>query len=169
MPIELPFIPAILLILIAAGIGRLFSLKLNQPEILGELILGMIIGNLVVLAPAAREPVLDVANIGILMLLFLTGLGLELEKFKELVIPATGVGIGGVLVPFALGYLSGILFGFDFIVSSFIGLSLVATSVGISASILQKAGKLQTDLGTLIVDSAVADDVIGVILMTILF
>ncbi|KXA91739.1 hypothetical protein AKJ57_00195 [candidate division MSBL1 archaeon SCGC-AAA259A05] len=169
MTIELPFIPALLLILLAAGAGRLLSLKINQPEIFGELILGMIIGNIIVLAPAAKGPVSDVAKMGIMLLLFLTGLSLDLERFKELVMPASGVAVGGVILPFILGYLVGINFGFTTEVALFMGASLVATSVGISASILQESGKLQTRTGTLIIDSAVADDVIGIVMMTVLF
>lgn len=169
MTIELTFIPALLLILLLAGAGRLLSLKLNQPEILGELILGMLLGAFVVLAPNAQEPVYDVAKIGILLLLFLTGMDLDFQKFKETMLPASGVAIGGIIVPFALGVAAGLCFGFSKSVSLFVGASLVATSVGISASILHEAGKLNTDTGALIIDSAVLDDVIGVMMMTVLF
>lgn len=169
MSIELSFIPALLLILLAAGAGRLFSLKINQPEIFGELILGMIIGNIVVLAPAAQGPVSDVSKMGVMLLLFLTGLSLDLRRFKGLLMPAGGVAVGGVVLPFIFGYLAGINFGFTSEVALFMGASLVATSVGISASVLQEAGKLQTRTGTLIIDSAVADDVIGIMMMTVLF
>ncbi len=169
MSIELTFIPALLLILLAAGGGRLLSLKTDQPEILGELILGMIIGTFVIISPDAQKPVYDVAQIGILLLLFLTGMDLDFEKFKDTMIPASGVATGGILLPFALGFFVSLQFGFSISVALFIGASLVATSVGISASILQEAGKLNTDTGALIIDSAVADDVVGVIMMTVLF
>ncbi len=169
MPITLTFIPALLLILLAAAGGRLLSLKLDQPEILGELIFGIILGNIIVLAPGAQDPVSDVARIGILLLLFLTGLDLDFERFKESTIPASGVAFGGIALPFGLGYFLGTTFGFNNIESLFIGASLVATSVGITASILQETGTLQTDLGALIIDSAIIDDVIGVIMMTTIF
>lgn len=169
MTIELTFIPAILLILLAAGMGRLLSLKINQPEILGELLLGMVLGTFVVLSPSAQGPVFDVAKIGILLLLFLTGMDLDFEKFKETMVPASGAAVGGIVLPFVLGFLASIHFGFSISVALFVGASLVATSVGISASILHEIGKLNTDTGTLIIDSAVADDILGVILMTVLF
>lgn len=167
--VELTFLEAILVILFAAGIGILLSTKINQPKIFGELILGMIIGYFVTLAPSAQSPVSDMAEIGILLLLFSIGLDLDLDKFKETAKPASGVAAGGIVLPFILGYLAGILFGFPHIVALFIGASLVATSVSISASILQETGKLRTRVGTLIIDSAVADDVVGVIMMTVLF
>lgn len=169
MAITLTFIPALLLILLAAAGGRVLSLKLDQPEILGELIFGIILGNIIVLAPGAQDPVSDVARIGILLLLFLTGLDLDFERFKESTLPATGVAFGGIALPFGLGYFLGTTFGFNNIESLFIGASLVATSVGITASILQETGTLQTDLGALIIDSAIIDDVIGVIMMTAIF
>lgn len=169
MIITLNFIQALLLILLAAVGGRLLSLKLNQPEILGELILGIIIGNIIILAPEAQPPIETVARIGILLLLFLTGLDLDFERFKESALPAAGVATGGIILPFALGYLIGVSFGFDIIKSLFIGVSLVATSAGISASILHDTGKLQTDLGSLIIDSAIYDDVVAIIMMTALF
>lgn len=169
MSLELTFIPAILLILLAAGIGRLISLKTNQPRILGELVLGIIFGSFVTIAPSAQPPISDIAEIGILLLLFFTGMDLDFKKFKEEIKPAAGVAAGGVILPFGLGYLAGILFGFSETVSLFIGASLVATSVGISASILHESGKIRSRIGTLIIDSAIMDDVVGIMLMTILF
>ncbi|KXB05885.1 hypothetical protein AKJ51_04565 [candidate division MSBL1 archaeon SCGC-AAA382A20] len=169
MALEITFIPALLLTLLAASFGRVISLKVNQPEILGELILGVILGNFIVLAPSAQGPVADVAEIGILLLLFLSGLDLNFERFKESLIPSSGVATGGIVLPFLLGYLTCIYFNFSYPTALFIGASLVATSVGISASILYESGRLNTRLGALIMDSAVADDVIGVIMMTVLF
>ncbi|KXA98293.1 hypothetical protein AKJ39_02265, partial [candidate division MSBL1 archaeon SCGC-AAA259J03] len=61
MSLELTFIPAILLILLAAGIGRLISLKANQPRILGELVLGIIFGSFITIAPSAQPPISDIA------------------------------------------------------------------------------------------------------------
>ncbi|MBS3815924.1 MAG: cation:proton antiporter, partial [Hadesarchaea archaeon] len=167
MNVELTFIPALLVILLAAVIGRLLSMKLRQPEILGEIILGMIIGNFVVLAPGAKTPISEVAEIGVLLLLFLIGLDLDLERFKEMVLPASGVAFGGIVLPFIFGYFAALFFGFSVLESLFIGASLVATSVGVSASILHESGKLRSKVGTLIMDSAVADDVIAIIIMTV--
>ncbi|MBS3815043.1 MAG: cation:proton antiporter, partial [Hadesarchaea archaeon] len=132
------------------------------------IILGMIIGNFVVLAPGAKTPISEVAEIGVLLLLFLIGLDLDLERFKEMVLPASGVAFGGVVLPFIFGYFAAIFFGFSVLESLFIGASLVATSVGVSASILHESGKLRSKVGTLIMDSAVADDVIAIIIMTVI-
>ncbi len=166
MALELTFIPALLVILLAAGAGRLLSRGIRQPVILGELILGMILGSFIVLAPAAQGPIFDIAEIGILLLLFSIGLTIDFEEFKKLEVASTAVAAAGVILPFILGYVAAIIFGFSHIVALLVGTSLVATSVGISASVLMESRMLRTKIGTLIMGAAVADDVIGVIMMS---
>jgi len=171
MALELTFVPALLVILVAAGLGRLLSKGLRQPVILGELLLGMILGNLIILSatgPSAAEgPISSIAEIGILLLLFSTGLGLNFEEFKRLEVASSVVAVSGVILPFILGYLATIYFGFSHLIATFVGISLVATSVGVKASILTELRMLRTRLGTLIMGAAVIDDVIGVVMMSI--
>jgi Kef-type K+ transport system membrane component KefB len=164
--ISLTFVPALLAILLAAGLGRMLSKIIKQPAILGELILGMIIGNILILSNP--EPISRIADIGILLLLFSTGLGLNFEEFKRLEVASSVVAASGVIFPFALGYFAATLFGFPFTTALFVGTALVATSVGVSASILTELRMLHTRLGTLIIGAAVVDDVIGVMMMSAL-
>lgn len=168
MALELTFVPALLVILIAAGLGRLLSKGLRQPVVFGELFLGIILGNLIILAEPAQAPVSDIASIGILLLLFSTGLGLNFEEFKRLEIASSSVAALGVVLPFILGYLVTIYFGFSYIVALFVGVALVATSIGVGASILTEFRMLRTRIGTLIMGAAVIDDVIGVVMMSVL-
>ncbi len=171
MALELTFVPALLVILVAAGLGRLLSKGLRQPVILGELLLGIILGNLIILSttgPSAAEgPISSIAEIGILLLLFSTGLGLNFEEFKRLEVASSVVAVSGVILPFILGYLATIYFGFSHLIATFVGISLVATSVGVKASVLTELRMLRTRLGTLIMGAAVIDDVIGVVMMSI--
>jgi len=168
MALELTFIPALVVILVTAALGRLLSTGLRQPVIFGELLLGMILGNLIILAGPAQAPVADIASIGILLLLFSTGLGLNFEEFKKLEVASTTVAISGVILPFVLGYLATIYFGFSHTVALFVGVALVATSIGVGASILSELRMLRTRIGTLIMGAAVIDDVIGVVMMSVL-
>lgn len=168
MVVELTFIPALLAILVTAGLGRLLSRGLRQPAVFGELLLGMVLGSIVVLAPAAQAPVSDIASIGILLLLFSTGLGLNFEEFKRLEVASSIVAISGVILPFILGYFAALWFGFSHIVALFVGVALVATSIGVGASILTELRMLRTKLGTLIIGAAVIDDVIGIIMISVL-
>lgn len=168
MAVALEFVPALLVILIAAGLGRLLSKGLRQPAVFGELLLGMIFGSFIVLAPAAQAPVSDIASIGILLLLFSTGLGLNFQEFKRLEVASSIVAVSGVIFPFVLGYLAALWFGFSHIVALFVGVALVATSIGVGASILSEMRMLRTRIGTLIIGAAVIDDVIGIIMMSVL-
>jgi len=172
MALELTFVPALLVILVAAGLGRLLSKGLKQPVILGELLLGIILGNLIILSatgPSAAEgPISSIAEIGILLLLFSTGLGLNFEEFKRLEVASSVVAVSGVILPFILGYLATIYFGFSHLIALFVGVALVATSIGVGASILSELRILRTRIGTLIMGAAVIDDVIGVVMMSIL-
>ncbi len=167
MALELTFVPALLVILIAAGLGRLLSKELRQPAIFGELLLGVILGNLIILTTPAQEPIARIAEIGILLLLFSTGLGLNFEEFKRLEVASSVVAVFGVVLPFVLGYLVAIYFEFSHLVAVFVGISLVATSVGVKASILTELRMLRTRLGTLIMGAAVIDDVIGVMMISV--
>ena len=166
------FIISIIIVIAAALVGRFLSKKLNQPVILGELILGAIIGN-IGLTMMEGALVLDhavnyIADIGILFLLFSVGLSLNLKEFKKIEISAGLVAILGVILPFILGYILAIWFGFSHIIAFFIGTALVATSIGVNAEVLMELGKIGTRLGSLILGAAVIDDIIGVIILTIL-
>ena len=166
MAVELTFVPALLVILIAAGLGRMLSRGIRQPAIFGELILGMILGSIIILADP--EPISQIANIGILLLLFSTGIGLNFQELKRLEIASSIVAVSGAILPFVLGYFAAIFFGFSHLIALFVGTSLVATSVGVKASILTELRMLRTRIGTLIMGAAVIDDVIGVAMMSVL-
>jgi len=164
--ITLTFVPALLTVLVAAGLGRMLSKRMKQPAILGELILGMILGNLIILSDP--EPISRIADIGILLLLFSAGLGLNFEEFKRLEVASSIVAGFGVVFPFILGYFAAIFFDFSHTVALFVGTALVATSVGVNASILTELRMLHTRLGALIIGAAVVDDVIGVVMVSAL-
>lgn len=175
MTIELTFIPALIVILIAAALGRLLSKLIRQPAIFGELLLGIIIGSFVVLTTAevvpgqisAQEPISAIADIGIILLLFSTGLGINFEEFKRLEVASSVVAVLGVILPFVLGYFTATFFGFSRLIALFVGVALVATSVGVGASILTELRMLRTKMGTLIMGAAVMDDIIGVLMMSL--
>lgn len=157
------FVINLLVVLIAAYLGRLLSQKINQPSILGELIFGMIISSLGIIA--LNETMADIADIGILLLLFSTGLAVNFKELKELGKISIIVATLGVILPFVLGYYTSVYFGYSKIVSLFIGTSLVATSIGISSQVLSELKMIGMRLGTLIIGSAIVDDVIGIVMV----
>jgi Kef-type K+ transport system membrane component KefB len=161
------FLPQLIIVLVAALVGRFLSKKLKQPVILGELILGAIIGNMG-LRLTEGHIVWHVANIGILFLLFFAGLSLNLKEFKKIETSSTLVAILGVILPFILGYITAIWFGFPQITAIFVGTALMATSIGVKTEILLELRILGTRLGSLIMGAAVIDDIITMTLLTIL-
>ena len=159
------FTTNLLIILIGALLGRLLSKKLKQPSILGELFIGMIIGNIDIIT--LTDTMKDIADIGILFLLFSAGLAINFDEFRRLGKSSTIVAFSGVVLPFLLGYSVTILFGFSKLISLFVGVSLIATSVGVKTEILSELKMIETRLGTLIMGAAVIDDVIGIIAVSI--
>jgi len=166
------FIASILIVLATALTGRFLSGKLKQPVILGELVLGAIIGNIGFMMKEGAlilDPVVyNIADIGILFLLLSAGLSLNLTEFKKIEKSSAVVATLGVIFPFILGYTVAIWFGFSHITALFIGTALTATSVGVNAEILLELRIIGTRLGSLIMGAAVIDDIIGVTILTIL-
>lgn len=160
------FIKDILIVLIAAGIGRIISRSVGQPVILGEILMGMLIGNLGIVDLTGI--LTDLADIGVLILLFSAGFSMSMVRFKRLGRASILVAIMGVLVPFALGFFSASFFGFSLLPSLFVGGALVATSVSLQTAILRDLRMLRSEIGTLIIGSAVADDVLGIIILAVL-
>ncbi|KXB02502.1 hypothetical protein AKJ43_01690 [candidate division MSBL1 archaeon SCGC-AAA261D19] len=187
MSLELEFVPALLIILIAAGAGRLLAEKTKQPPILGELVSGAVLGSFIgfsipggiiheplvsILTIANSELLFKIADIGVILLLFSTGLATNFEELKRLELASSVVAVSGVFVPFILGFFITIFLlppttSQLHLVAFFVGVSMVATSVGVSTGLLREFGILKERIGTLIIGTAVVDDVIGVILMTI--
>ena len=166
------FITSLLIILAVALVGRFLSKKLKQPIILGELVLGAIIGNIVLIIQGdalVLDPVVNtIADIGILFLLLSAGLSLNLKEFKKIEKSSAIVAIFGVIFPFILGYIIAIWFGFSHISALFVGTALMATSIGVNAEVLLEFGIIGTRLGSLIMGVAVIDDIISVAILAVL-
>jgi len=166
------FITSIIIVLSAALIGRFLSNILKQPVILGELITGVIVGNIILITNngiLTLDPSINyIADIGILFLLFSAGLSLNLKEFKKIEKSSTVVAVLGVILPFILGYITAIWFGFSHITALFVGTALMATSIGVKAEVLLELGMMGSKLGSLIIGAAVIDDIISMIILTIL-
>ncbi|UCD13785.1 MAG: cation:proton antiporter, partial [Thermoplasmatales archaeon] len=134
------FIASIIIVLVAALVGRFLSKKLKQPVILGELVLGAIIGNIGLMmrdGTLVLDPfVNNIADIGILFLLLSAGLSLNIKEFKKIEKSSGLVAVFGVILPFILGYITAIWFGFPHITALFVGTALMATSIGVKAEVL---------------------------------
>jgi Kef-type K+ transport system membrane component KefB len=181
------FILTFVLVLMAARItGEIFERYLKQPPVLGELIAGVIIGPFA-LGAFAHDPIIlnfatvsafgvehfnimeIISEIAVIVLLFEAGVETDVRSFLQQGVTGALVAVAGVILPFLLGFgITWWLFPEEGIVGwLFMGAVLTATSIGITVRILMEMGKLQTKEGTTILVGAVIDDIIGIVVLSI--
>lgn len=163
-----PFLLALIAIFVAAKLFGEIAERLGQPAVLGELIGGIVVGVSGLRFVDPHDPTIHLlSELGVILLLFLIGLETDLRKLMSVGGSATAVAVVGVGLPFAGGYFAGELLGFSGMVSVFLGASLTATSVGITARVLSDLGHLHDDESQVILGAAVVDDIIGLVLLTL--
>lgn len=157
----------IVLILVFTKIGGIISRKIKMPEVLGSLVAGLILGPIVLNLVQYDNNIKLLANLGVIMLMFLAGLETNLDEMKKAGFSSFMIAMAGVVIPLILGTMSAYLFFTNFWENLFVGVILTATSVSISVETLKELGKLNTRAGINILGAAVIDDVLGLILISI--
>jgi Kef-type K+ transport system membrane component KefB len=160
------FLGLLVLILAAAKIGGALAQWIGQPAVLGELVAGVILGNLALVNPK-NEVLHLLAELGIVILLFEIGLETDIRKLLKVGGAAIAVAVVGVALPFALGYAVCRMLGLENLVAVVAGASLTATSVGITARVLSDLNRLQEPESQIILGAAVIDDVIGLVILAV--
>lgn len=155
------------LILLSARLSAQLSVALKLPSVFGILIAGVILGPGVTNLVPESATLQGMSAIGVVILLFVAGLETDLVQMRQVGGAATLAAIGGVAVPMGGAYALSIWFGYGVAESVFIGTILTATSVTVSAHVLRELGYLQTKVGSAILGAAVIDDIIGVIVLTV--
>lgn len=143
-----------------------WSVKLGQPSVLGKLLAGIILGPSLLNFIHPSPLISELAEVGVILLMFLAGLETDMQEFKKSAFASTLVAISGVVVPFVGGFALSYLFGYEMTTAIFIGALLVATSVSISVQTLKELGRLKSKEGVTILGAAVLDDVLGVIILS---
>ncbi|MBA3645698.1 MAG: cation:proton antiporter [Gemmatimonadaceae bacterium] len=155
-------------VLVAARLFGALAVKLGQQAILAELIAGVILGASVLGVLDPTEPVIQtLAELGLLVLLFEIGLETDLRKLGSVVGSATTVAIVGVVVSFAMGYVALKAIGVTQMGAIVCATALTATSVGVSTRVLADLGKLDSVEGRVVLGAAVLDDIIGLVLLSV--
>lgn len=170
-----PVVLALAVILIAAKLGGDVAVRLGQPAVLGELIVGVILGNLTLVGfggmePLGQEPTIAMlAELGVLILLFEVGLEATVRDMVKVGLPSLLVALLGVVTPFVLGWGVGawVLPDESVYVHLFLGATLTATSVGITARVLRDLDKSRTPEARIILGAAVIDDVLGLVILAV--
>lgn len=160
----------IILILVAAKLFAATAAKANIPSVLGELFAGVVLGPSLL---GWIEPVTALklmAEIGIILLLFEVGLETELKRLVSTGYQSFVVAILGFALPFAFGFIASFyLFELPLLVSMFVGGTITATSIGITIRILNDLRRRYSHEGHVVLGAAVLDDVLGVILLAMLY
>ncbi|MBI3970709.1 MAG: cation:proton antiporter [Chloroflexi bacterium] len=152
-------------ILLGAKLAEGLSRRLGLPPVLGEVIFGVLVGPSVLHWVAPSEPITLLGNLGVVLLLFVAGLETRPAELREVGRAALLTAVGGVALPFALGYGVGRWLGLETLPSLFVGTILTATSVSISAETLRSMGRLRTRAGTTVMGAAIVDDVLGLLIL----
>jgi Kef-type K+ transport system membrane component KefB len=141
--------------------------RLGQTAVLGELLAGVLIGPGVLGLVEESEILVALAEIGVIILLFEIGLESELEDLLRAGVQSSVVALVGIACPLLLGYGLGRWWGLDPITAIFIGATLTATSVGITARVLADLGRLQDPAARVVLGAAVIDDILGLVILAV--
>lgn len=161
------------IIIIAAKLFGILARKCKAPQVVGEIIAGLLIGPSILGLVDQSDFILQMAEIGVILLMFSAGLETDLKELMKTGPIAALIACAGVFIPLVLGALYYMVFyGFapwgsnEFYEAVFIGTILTATSVSITVQSLKEMGKLKGRVGTTILSAAIIDDVIGIIVLT---
>ena len=161
------------IIIIFAKIFGILARKLKAPQVVGEIIAGLIIGPSILGLVQQTDFLVQMAEIGVVLLMFSAGLETDLKELMKTGPIALLIACCGVFVPLVGGTL--LYMGFygmapwgseNFYKAVFIGVIMTATSVSITVESLREMGKLKGKVGTTILSAAIIDDVIGIIVLT---
>ncbi len=160
----------LLIILLTARLFAEIAVRLGAPSVIGELMAGVVLGPSLLGVLAPNEVLKLLAEIGIILLLFEVGLETDARQLMKTGKQSTIVAIAGFFAPFLLGFgLAYYVFRLDLLVSLFIGGTLTATSIGITIRVLSDLHRQQNKEGQIVLGAAVLDDVMGVVLLAILY
>lgn len=167
--VDVPTVLGLLAVmLIAAKLLGAASQWIGQPAVLGELVAGVVLGTSVLgLIDRTHDVFHVLAELGVVILLFEIGLETDLRKLLQVGGVSTVVAIVGVALPFALGYGVAIFMELSNLAAVVAGAALTATSVGITSRVLSDLGRLQEPESQVILGAAVIDDVIGLVILTV--
>ncbi|MFB9769581.1 cation:proton antiporter [Lactiplantibacillus modestisalitolerans] len=162
------FVGTLCLLIVATTLAGHFAHRAGVPAVIGEILVGVVLGPAILNWVHLTNLVQTFSDIGVVVLMFIGGLESNLALLRKYLRPAIVVAIIGVIFPVVIMGLTSRLFQFSWFESLFIGVIFSATSVSISVEVLKEFKALDTKEGATILGAAVADDIIGVILLSVM-
>ena len=160
------FIGTLCLILILVTLAGHFSVRLNLPVVIGELLVGIIFGPSLLNWFQSNNFINTFSEIGVIIIMFIAGLDSNLNLLRKYIKSSTIIAISGIIIPIIIAFLIGIFFNFTNFESLFIGITFAATSVSISAEVLKEMNRINSEEGTIILGAAIVDDLLAVFLLS---
>ncbi len=161
------FLLSLIVIYVAARVMGEVAVRLGQSAVLGELVAGILLGGSVSGLIEPTDVLKLLGEVGVILLLFEVGLESDLQSFLKVGWSAGLVAVIGVVTPFLLGGGVALAVGLSTLQAVFIGATLTATSVAISARTLSDLGRLQTRESNIILGAAVLDDILGLVILSV--
>lgn len=173
------FLMDLALILLSTKVLGILSKKFNMPQVVGALLAGLLLGPAVLNVLNETEFILSLSEVGVIVLMFTAGLESDISELKKTGKSSLIIAIIGVVVPLVGGLGIAYIFNRPGIIESnasvsllvqniFVGVILTATSVSITVETLKEMGKLSTNVGNAILGAAIIDDILGIIILTII-
>nr|WP_297280475.1 cation:proton antiporter [uncultured Butyricicoccus sp.] len=167
------FLLIIAVILLSTKVFGLISERVHMPQVVGALLAGVVLGPSVLGLVEETDFLLKTSEIGVIILMFMAGLDTDLEELKKTGLASFVIALIGVLVPLGAGTLLYLGFFPDaseplhLLRALFVGVVLTATSVSITVETLREMGRLKGKVGTAILGAAIIDDIMGIIVLTL--
>ncbi len=162
------FLMQLALILIATKLFGLLSRRMRLPQVVGALLAGILLGPAVLGIVKPGDVIGTLAELGVILLMFTAGLETDFRQLRGSLKASLIIAVIGVAVPLFGGFALASAFGQPTLMSVFIGVILTATSVSITVETLNEMGKLQTKTGTAILGAAVIDDILGIVILSVM-
>ena len=160
--------------MLSTKVFGLTSERVHMPQVVGALVAGVLVGPSCLGWVGETDFLIKTAEIGVIILMFNAGLDTDLEELKSTGFASFIIAVIGVIVPLIGGIGCYLLFAnnpsdpFNMLKAAFIGVVLTATSVSITVETLREMGKLKSKVGTAILGAAVIDDILGIVVLTVL-
>ena len=162
------YLVSIACLLIAAKVAGWLCQRIGIPPVLGQLVVGVLGGSSLLDWVHPDALLGSLAGLGVILLMFIAGMETDMKQMRQVGVAALVSASMGVVLPFVVGSVFAYALGYSLPVSLFLGTLLTATSVSISAQTLKDLGKLRTKEGTTILGAAVIDDVLGLIVLSLI-
>src|SRR6266567_1694785 len=162
------YLVSIACLLIAAKVAGWLCQRIGVPPVLGQLVVGVLGGSSLLGWVHPDSLLSSLSGLGVILLMFIAGMETDMKQMRQVGVAALVSASMGVILPFVVGSVFAYTLGYSLPVSLFLGTLLTATSVSISAQTLKDLGKLRTKEGTTILGAAVIDDVLGLIVLSII-